>query len=228
LLQSIDAALAAIEQRPHLVALLVRSSERVFSAGADLKIVESRLGERGGAEAMRATSRLFHAVYDRLAALPVVTVAEIAGHALGGGCELALACDLRICDRAVQIGLPEAKVGLVPGAGGTQRLTKLCGAGTSARLILTGEIIDGLEAHRVGLVERAVERRELPAAIAEVLDRVKALSPEAVRQAKACLTHAVAISRHGAAAETRAIGLLIRAVDTQQRVQSFATQRRQS
>ena len=91
---------------------------------------------------MRATVRRFHEVYDHLAALPLVTIAEIEGHALGGGLELALACDIRIASHTAKLGLPETKVGLLPGAGGTQRLTRLCGEGIAARIILSGDVVD--------------------------------------------------------------------------------------
>lgn len=92
------------------------------------------------------TTRLFHHVYNRLASLPAVTVAYITGHALGGGLELGLACDLRIASRKAKLGLPEARMGLLPGAGGAQRLTELCGPGIAARLILTCDLVQGDEA----------------------------------------------------------------------------------
>lgn len=225
LLRGIDAALAAVEQREELVCLHVRSALRLFSAGADLKMVAGRLGAEHGAEEMVATTRLFHAVYDRLAALPVITIAEIGGYAMGGGCELALACDLRICDLDTQIGLPEAKVGLLPGAGGTQRLTALCGPGVAARLILTGEVVSGAEAYRLGLVEQAVEASRLAASVAEVIERIRKLSPQAVRKAKECVSHAATISREGAAAEVRGIGALMRLSDTRDRVHAFVARR---
>ena len=101
--------------------------------------------------------RRFHDVYDLLAGLPVVTIAEIEGHALGGGLELALVCDIRIASYDAKLGLPEAKVGLLQGAGGTQRLTRLCGEGIAARIILSGDVVNGGEAERVGLVQWALE-----------------------------------------------------------------------
>ena len=159
---------------------------------------------------MVATVRRFHAVFDRMAALPVVTLAEIEGHALGGGLELALACDLRIASAHARLGLPEAKVGLLPGAGGTQRLTRLCGAGIAARLILTGEQIDGREAERIGLVQWAVHAIDFAEAAAEIVARVAGLSPEALKAAKACIGIAGRLDPAGADAEIDGIGTLMR------------------
>ncbi|MFZ8239034.1 enoyl-CoA hydratase/isomerase family protein, partial [Staphylococcus aureus] len=86
-----------------------------------------------------------HALFNRLEALEAVTLAVVDGPALGGGLELALSCDLRVASMRAKLGLPEARVGMIPGAGGTQRLPRLCGPGVAARLILGGEIVDGAE-----------------------------------------------------------------------------------
>jgi enoyl-CoA hydratase/carnithine racemase len=127
LLDELAATFEVVAAHSEVSVLRIRSERRAFSAGADLRLVARRLESALGADEMRATVRRFHHVYDRLETLPVVTIAEIEGHALGGGLELALACDIRIASHDAKLGLPEAKVGLLPGAGGTQRLTRLCG-----------------------------------------------------------------------------------------------------
>ena len=143
LLDELAATFAIVEAHSEVSVLRIRSERRVFSAGADLRLVAGRLESATGADEMRATVRRFHEVYDQLAALPLVTIAEIEGHALGGGLELALACDIRIASHTAKLGLPETKVGLLPGAGGTQRLTRLCGEGIAARIILSGDVVGG-------------------------------------------------------------------------------------
>lgn len=129
LIDALEAAFEAIERNNRLTVLRIRSNRKVFCAGADLRMIAGRFGTEEGKAAMVASVRRFHAVFDRLAALPMVTLAETERHAIGGGLELALACDLRIAACEARLGLPEVNVGLIPGAGGTQRLTALCGAG---------------------------------------------------------------------------------------------------
>ena len=107
LLDELAATFAIVEAHSEVSVLRIRSERRVFCAGADLRLVAGRLESATGADEMRATVRRFHEVYDQLAALPLVTIAEIEGHALGGGLELALACDIRITSHTAKLGLPE-------------------------------------------------------------------------------------------------------------------------
>ena len=107
--------------------LHVRSSEKVFSAGADLKMMRTFFAGASAGEKLVAHVKRMQDVFNRIEALPNVTLAEISGSALGGGFELALACDLRVAGHGALLGLPESRIGLIPGAGGTQRLAKLCG-----------------------------------------------------------------------------------------------------
>jgi len=220
-LNQLDGALARLEADPNLTAVRIKSDQSAFSAGADLAMVKGRLGSDAGAVEMTETTRLFHRVYNRLASLPAVTVAEIAGHALGGGLELALACDLRIAAREAKLGLPEARMGLLPGAGGTQRLTELCGPGVAARLILTCELISGTEAERLGIVQWAYDAKDLEAATDQLMARIEKLSAPALRIAKRCIGHAAAISEEGAMAEIDGIGALIKTSDAEWRVSEF-------
>ena len=120
--------------------------------------------------------RRFHQLFDRIESLPCVTLAEIGGSALGGGFELALSCDLRMASTTAKLGLPEAKLGLIPGAGGTQRLTRLCGPGTAARIILAAEVVDGATACQLGMVQWAVAPDDLAAHAQALAQRVAELS----------------------------------------------------
>ena len=121
-------------------------------------------------------------LYFRIEALPQVTLAEIGGAAMGGGFELALACDLRIAANEAKVGLPEARLGLIPGAGGTQRLTRLCGPALASRLILGAEILDGAAAAGLGVVHWAVPRAELAERAAELARRIAGLAGGGARR----------------------------------------------
>ncbi|MFG1346707.1 enoyl-CoA hydratase/isomerase family protein [Xanthobacter autotrophicus DSM 431] len=221
MLDALFEAFAQVAADPAIAVLRIRSAGKLFCAGADLALVGTRLDSPAGADDMVRTVRRFHEVYDRLAALPAVTLAEIEGHALGGGLELALACDLRIAAHEARLGLPEAKVGLLPGAGGTQRLTRLCGPGVAARIILTGELVGGAEAERLGLVQWAVPAAEVRGAADAVVARTAALSAAAIRTAKGCIGLVAALPEAGARAEIDGIGALMREPDTHRRVSAF-------
>jgi enoyl-CoA hydratase len=221
LLDQLASAFDTIAANSMISVLRIRSECRVFSAGADLRLVAERLAKASGADEMKATVRLFHKVYDRLAALPVVTIAEIEGHALGGGLELALACDIRIASHGAKLGLPETKVGLLPGAGGTQRLTRLCGEGIAARIILSGDLVNGREAERIGLVQWAFETVDFERSAAEIVTRTASLSPDAQKIAKSCIRLAVQEQTRGAQAEIEGIWTLMGSEETRKRVTGF-------
>jgi enoyl-CoA hydratase len=152
LLAALKEALDAVEAAECRTLVFASRVPGFFAAGADIKHMHQLTPAefaRYGAE-MRAT-------FDRIAALPIVTIAAIDGLALGGGLELALACTLRIASRRAKLGLPEIKLGLIPGAGGTQRLPRVIGRGRALDLLLTGRQMNADEAYAVGLLERLVE-----------------------------------------------------------------------
>ena len=131
--------------------VVVWGGERVFAAGADIK----EMGERDAVTMFRYIG-YFQDVFTRLENLPVVTIAAINGFALGGGCELALACDFRICAEDSQLGQPEILLGVIPGAGGTQRLPRLIGVGRAKDIIYSGRFVKAEEALSIGLVNKVV------------------------------------------------------------------------
>lgn len=184
--EALDAALdEVVAKAPTLV--VFRSDQKCFCAGADLTLIRGFFSAPDGVDAMVAYVKTLHALFNRIEALPAVTLAAIDGPALGGGFELALACDLRIATSAAKIGLPEARVGMIPGAGGTQRLTRLAGPGVSARLILGAEVVDGREAARLGIVQWSCEPAELDQKIQEIVDRFSTLSRGALVASKDCI-----------------------------------------
>jgi enoyl-CoA hydratase len=131
-------------------AVVVTGSKKMFAAGADIN-------EFGGEEEARVVGAHFREALDLVAAIPRATIAAINGYALGGGCELALACDFRVASPSAKLGQPEIKLGIIPGGGGTQRLARLVGASRAKDLILSGRQVGADEALRMGLVDRVGE-----------------------------------------------------------------------
>jgi enoyl-CoA hydratase/carnithine racemase len=156
----------------------------------------------------------------------VVTLACVAGPALGGGLELALSCDLRIATQSAKLGLPEARVGMIPGAGGTQRLTRLCGQGTASRLILSGDMVDGAEAHRLGLVQWVVPDAELDAAVRAIAERIGGLSRAALVASKDCILAHFDPALDGYARELEKPVALMKNEESRQRVERFLSQKK--
>jgi enoyl-CoA hydratase/carnithine racemase len=165
------------------------AGERAFCAGADLK-------ERAGmtdADIMRQRP-VIRAVFGALLALPQPAIAAVHGFALGGGCELALSCDLVVADETAVFGLPEVTVGLVPGGGGTQLALRRLGPGRAADLVLTGRKVGIEEAMRLGLVDRRVSAGQDGPAALELAGQIAANSPVAVRAAKRAIRHGWGVS----------------------------------
>jgi enoyl-CoA hydratase len=207
--------------RSDIAVLLIRSSQRIFSAGADLKLMQDCFATEDGPDRMIETVRLMQRLYDRIESLPQVVVAEIAGAAHGGGFELALACDLRIAAEDAPLGLPEARLGLLPGAGGTQRLSRLAGPGVARRLILMAEIVTGAQARDLGLVQWSLPANQLGAFAESVVQRIAALSPSALAACKHCFSAADAQLGPGMLIELLETHKLFNAVDTRKRVREF-------
>jgi enoyl-CoA hydratase/carnithine racemase len=137
-------------------AVVITGGERLLAAGADIS-------EFGGPDEARTIGGGFRATLDAVAAIPRMVIAAVSGYALGGGCELALACDMRIGSTKARFGQPEILLGIIPGGGGTQRLARLCGASVAKDLILSGRQVDANEALRIGLLNEVVEPEVLHA-----------------------------------------------------------------
>ena len=150
--QGLDQVQAGIQARTCRGLVVAGAGEKAFCAGADI----AQLAQRDLAQ-HRRNVHLGQATFDRIAALAIPSVAVLHGYAFGGGLELALACTFRIATPKAQMGLPEVKLGLIPGYGGTQRLPRLVGAARALELILSGQVIGADEAYRIGLVNRVVE-----------------------------------------------------------------------
>jgi enoyl-CoA hydratase len=184
LLKDIDRALDGFEADPNICVVRIRSAGKMFSAGADLRLLSGYLASPAGPDDMVVFLERFHALFDRIEHLRMATFAEIEGFAIGGGLELALACDLRLATCQAKLGLTELRVGLLPGSGGTQRLTRLCGLSMASRMILTGEMIDGRDAERLGLVEWAFDAVDFKTRVEDIVSRTADLAPESLSLAK--------------------------------------------
>jgi len=155
--------------------IILTGAGRAFVAGADISELEGH-----GAISAKALAQRGQAVFRRFETSPKPTIAAVNGFALGGGCELAMACHVRVASDVAKFGQPEVKLGLVPGYGGTQRLPRLIGKGRALQLLLTGEMIDAHEAFRIGLVNRVVPGAELIGAATALLNAMIANGPLAL------------------------------------------------
>lgn len=214
-------AIAKLGERDDLAVVRIRSGLRTFCAGADLKLMQRSLEGSAGVDAMVSVVQRMQRLFDAIEALPQVTVAEIGGSALGGGFELALSCDLRMASTLAVLGLPEARLGLLPGAGGTQRLLRLCGANVARRLILTAEAVTGDVALELGLVHWAVTPDALARESQALVERIGALSAPALAACKRCLRAALEPGLSGYLIERLETRALYQNPDTRQRVSGF-------
>lgn len=214
--------LAHLQQDTDIRALVITGrGDRFFSAGADLR----QFADADKARA-RELARLFGRAFEALRDFSGVSIAAINGYAMGGGLECALACDIRIAERQVQLALPEAGVGLLPCAGGTQALAWLVGEGWAKRMILCGERIDGVRAERIGLVEEVVEQGQaLPAAL-RLAAQVSRQSPHALRACKGLIQGARSQPLNSLLAEERERFVdLFELQDTREGVAAFLEKR---
>jgi len=201
--------------------LLLRSDQKAFCAGADLELMRSRFAAAEGRALMVGLARGMQRVFARLERLPQVTLAEIGGAAMGGGLELALACDLRIAAETARLGLPEVRLGLLPGAGGTQRLPRVAGEAAARRLILGAEVVTGAQAAQLNIVQWAVPAAELAARARALAADIAAMPAAALAEAKRCLGAAGGYER-----EIEATARLLAQDETQARVRAFLEKRR--
>ena len=202
--------------------ILTGAGEKAFVAGADIDEL-SRMGPIDGVE----VSRLGQAVFRQIELSRKPYLAAVNGFALGGGCELALACHLRIASENAQFGLPEVKLGIIPGYGGTLRLPRIVGKGRALELMLTGQFIKADEAHRIGLANRVVPLAELREAARTLMATILANGPIAVGLAIECATRGMEMSvDDGLALESNLFGLLASTEDMREGMTAFQEKRK--
>lgn len=222
-LRALDDCVAALAAEPGLRAAVVAGAgERAFSAGADIKEFPDFIATEPPSEAVRPGQRAF----DRLAALPVPTIAAIEGAALGGGCELALACDLRVAGETARLGFPETGLGLFPCYGGTQRLPRLVGMAVAKELIFTGRHVEADEALRLGLVNRVVPAGQALAAAVALAEGLASRAGRALAAAKRAIDAAGRLPlEEGLRLEAELAGALFHTEDVREGIAAFIEKR---
>jgi enoyl-CoA hydratase/carnithine racemase len=222
LVAALHGALDEVERDADIRVLHVRSALKVFGAGADLAEMRANLAKPELIDTQIAAVRDMQKILNRLESLPLTTVAEIGGAAMGGGLELALACDFRVAANEAKLALPEGNLGLIPGAGGTQRLTALCGTAIAKRLILGAETLDGAMAQELGLVHWSVARENLAGFAAALAARLASIPRAAAAAAKSCIAAYADPARDGFEEELwRTRDLLLNEPETRARVDAF-------
>ena len=226
LVADLRSALAALRAEPEVATLaaviLTGAGDRAFSAGADLK-------ERRGMTLSQTRTFLseLNGLMEDVAGFPRAVIAALNGAAFGGGLELALAADLRIAAEGIQLGLTEVRLGIIPGAGGTQRLSRLCGVAVAKELILTGRRLDAATALRLGLVGAVVPAEQLLSAARSLAAEIAQAGPLAVQQAKRAIDEGFGLPMAEAlAAEQAAYDVVLASEDRNEGLAAFAEKRK--
>jgi len=221
-LQELEVIFADLEQDAEVgVVVLTGAGEKAFVAGAD--IAELRTLDTAGA---RVQALRGQAVYQRIESLPKPVIAAVNGFALGGGCELALSCHIRIASETARFGLPEVSLGLIPGYGGTQRLPRLVGKGVALDMILSGDMVPAADALRMGLVSRVVPAADLKAAATKLAKTILSRGPLALRSALAAVHEGIEMPQdQGLQYEAALFGLLAATQDMQEGTGAFLEKR---
>ena len=203
------------------VVILTGSGDKAFVAGADIAQMQSMSAMEG-----RNFGKLGQAVFNKLENLPQPVIAAVNGFALGGGCELAMACDIRIASEKAKFGQPETGLGITPGFGGTQRLPRLVGKGRAKELLFTADMIDAAEAYRIGLVNKVVPPEELMEAAKALAGRIMKRSAAAVQLAKAAVNRGIEAGlENGIAYEAEVFGLCFATEDQKEGMTAFVEKR---
>ncbi len=216
-----DALNRAREDSSVRVLILTGAGEKSFVAGADINELAQRTPVDG-----KDFSLFGQEIFHRLETMGKPSIAAINGFALGGGCELALSCSMRIASKNARLGQPEVKLGIIPGYGGSQRLARLCGKGIAHELILSGEMISADEALRVGLVNRVVEQAELIPTAESIAKKIAANAPLAVKFAMEAVEHGMEMRQEeGLFLEATLFGLCCATEDMREGTRAFIEKR---
>ena len=221
-IRELDSAFRSLERNEDVRVVLVSGAGKAFSAGADIPEVH-----RLDAETSQAFSRRGHAALNRIERGSKPVLAAVRGFCLGGGCELALACHIRIAGTDARIGLPEVKLGIIPGYGGTQRLARIVGRAKALELLLCGRTMSAREALEAGLVSRVVEPENLLPTCRELASRIAGQAPLAVRYCFEAVNRGCDLSlQAGLALETALFGLASGTDDMKEGTRAFMEKRR--
>ena len=222
LIAELDEFLTGLDTEKVRVLILTGDGDKSFVAGADI----SEMANLGEAEGLAFGQRGAEA-FRKLEDLPIPTIAAINGFALGGGCEIAMACDIRYAATNAKFGQPEVGLGIIPGFSGTYRLPKLIGQGMAKELIYSGKVIRADEALRIGLVNQVVEQAELMPAVIALAEQILRNAPLAVRYAKECINRNYDLDRtEGLALENRLFARCFTTEDQKNGMNAFLTKQK--
>jgi len=213
------AAVEAFDADADIGCILITGSEKAFAAGADIK----EMADKSYIDIFNAD---YAADYERLARVRKPVIAAVAGFALGGGCELAMMCDLIIAADTAKFGQPEIRLGVIPGIGGTQRLVRAIGKAKAMEMVLTGRMMDAAEAERAGLVARVVPAADLLAEALKTAEAIAALSLPSVIAAKSAINRAFETTlAEGIRSEKQAFYALFATADQKEGMAAFVEKR---
>ena len=216
-----DCLVHARENAAVRVLIITGAGEKAFVAGADINELAVRTPVDG-----KEFSLYGQEIFHRLETMGKPSIAAINGFALGGGCELALSCTIRIASKNARLGQPEVKLGIIPGYGGSQRLVRLCGKGIAHELVLTGDMITAEEALRTGLVNRITEPGELIPAAEAIARKIIANAPLAVKYAMEAIEHGMEMPQEeGLFLEATLFGLCCATEDMHEGTRAFLEKR---
>jgi enoyl-CoA hydratase len=220
--EELGAALSHVRQDQTVrVLILTGAGEKAFVAGADIGELAQQTPVDG-----KEFSLFGQEIFHRLETMGKPSIAAINGFALGGGCELALCCTMRIASKTARLGQPEVKLGIIPGYGGSQRLARLCGKGVAHELVLGGEMINAEEALRIGLVNRVVEPAELIPTAEGLAKKIIANAPLAVKYAMEAIEHGMEMAQEqGLFLEATLFGLCCATEDMREGTRAFLEKR---
>lgn len=219
LMGELVAALQAFDADPHIGAMVITGNERAFAAGADIK-------EMAEATPVDMLNREYIELFDRIRAIKKPIIAAVSGYALGGGFELAMTCDMIVASETAKFGQPEINLGIIPGAGGTQRLTRTVGKYLAMEMVLNNRTLSAEEAARFGLVNRVVPPERYLDEALELAQQIAERAPVAVRIAKEAVNQALETSlTEGLAYERRVFYLLFATEDQKEGMQAFIEKR---
>jgi enoyl-CoA hydratase len=220
LMEELGAQLLAFDESPGIGAIVLTGNEKAFAAGADIKEMKDRTHPAAMLDDFIARR------WETVLRVKKPVIAAVAGFALGGGCELAMACHIRIASDAAKFGQPESKLGILPGYGGSQRLPRLVGKGRAMQLLMTGETIDAAEAYRIGLVNRVVAAAELVSATKEMMKTILANGPLAIALCIEAIERGLEMSLdEGLILEANHFGLLAATDDMREGMRAFMEKR---